>query len=102
VFLCHAYECQFRGNLLTLMHGWLTERKPAGGKLKGHEFQQIKKVLAGTGEPAASHPAPKQPAAASEATAPPPEPNLPLIDSPNERIHELHNIDEKFITDVAT
>jgi hypothetical protein len=48
VFLCHAYECQFRGNLLTLMHGWLTERKPTGGKLKGDEFQQIKKVLAGT------------------------------------------------------
>lgn len=24
VFQCHAYQCGFRGNLLTLMHGWLT------------------------------------------------------------------------------
>jgi len=35
IFMCHAYQCQFRGNLLTLMHGWLTGGKPAGGRLKG-------------------------------------------------------------------
>ena len=34
VFLCHAYECKFRVNLLTLMHGWLTGSKPTGEKLK--------------------------------------------------------------------
>jgi len=28
VFACHAYQCQMRGNLLTLMHGWLTSRAP--------------------------------------------------------------------------
>ena len=101
VFQCHAYSCGFRGNLLTLMHGFLTQSMPRGGKLKGDEFQRVKKVLAESGESAASRPAPKQPAAASEATTPPPERNLPLLDSPEERIRELHNIDEKFITDVA-
>ncbi|HQZ69210.1 MAG TPA: hypothetical protein PLY87_29185, partial [Planctomycetaceae bacterium] len=34
VFQCHAYQCGFRGNLLTLMHGFLTQSKPNGGKLK--------------------------------------------------------------------
>jgi hypothetical protein len=51
------------------MHGFLTQSMPRGGKLKGDEFQRVKKVLAGTGDSAASRPAHKQPAAASEATA---------------------------------
>ena len=101
IFMCHAYECGFRGNLLTLMHGWLTGQKPAGGKLKGDEFQRVKRALAGSGEPAASRQAPKQPAAASEAAASPPQANVPLIDSADERVRELHNINEKFVTDVA-
>ena len=45
VFLCHAYQCGFRGNLLTLMHGWLTNSKPSGDKLKGDEFHRVKKIL---------------------------------------------------------
>jgi 5S rRNA maturation endonuclease (ribonuclease M5) len=101
IFMCHAYECGFRGNLLTLMHGWLTGQKPAGGKLKGDEFQRVKRALAGSGEPAASRQAPKQPAAASEAAASPPQANVPLIDSADERVRELHNINEKFVTAVA-
>lgn len=101
IFLCHAYECQFRGNLLTLMHGWLTGQKPAGGKLKGPEFQRVKQALASTGDVAASGPAPKEPAAACKTATPPLQPNVPLIDAPNERVRELHNIDEKFLTDVA-
>lgn len=98
VFLCHAYQCGFRGNLLTLMHGFLTGAKPTGGKLKGDEFQRVKKVLAGTGDADASRPAPKPPAAAT----PPKASNLPLIDSSEERVRELHNIDEKLVRDVAT
>jgi hypothetical protein len=101
IFMCHAYECGFRGNLLTLMYGWLTGQKPAGGKLKGDEFQRVKRVLAGSGEPAASRQAPKQPAAASEAAASPPQGNVPLVDSADERVRELHYIDEKFVRDVA-
>ncbi|MBI1314488.1 hypothetical protein GC176_24615 [bacterium] len=102
VFQCHAYECQFRGNLLALMHGFLTGSKPTGGKLKGDEFQRVKKVLAGTGEPAASRPASRQPAAAGETATPPLPVNKPLIDATKERVRELHNIDEKLIRDVAT
>ena len=103
VFQCHAYQCGFRGNLLTLLHGWLTGKKPSGGKLKGDEFQRVKQVLAGTGTLAAKRPAAQPAAAASEAatTAPPPQPNVPLIDSTDERVRELHNIDTKFILDVA-
>jgi hypothetical protein len=51
VFQCHAYQCGFRGNMLTLLHGFLTGTKPTGEKLKGEEFQRVKKVLAGSGEP---------------------------------------------------
>jgi len=47
VFYCHAYQCGFRGNLLTLMHGWLTGKKPAGDRLKGAEFNRVKGMLAG-------------------------------------------------------
>jgi len=101
VFQCHAYQCGFRGNLLTLMHGFLTQSKPNGGKLKGDEFQRVKKVLAGSGESAASRPDLKPKSAAGESPTPPLAPNLPLIDSPEERIRELHNIDEKLLRDVS-
>jgi hypothetical protein len=49
LFYCHAYQCQFRDNLLTLMHGWLTGQKPAGGRLNGAEFTRVRDVLAGKG-----------------------------------------------------
>jgi len=71
VFQCHAYQCGFRGNLLTLMHGFLTQSKPSGGKLKGDEFQRVKKVLASSGESAASRPDPNPKSAAGESTTPP-------------------------------
>ena len=100
VFLCHSYQCQFRGNLLTLMNGWLTGDKPTGGKLKGDEFQRVKKVLA------ASEPATPAPAAPSIATiekpAPPPSVNVALIDAADEKVRELATIDSKLVTDVAT
>ncbi len=101
VFQCHAYSCGFRGNLLTLMHGFLTQSMPSGGKLKGDEFQRVKRVLAGKGEPATSQPARKDPEAASRAATPPPPSNTPLIDSTEPHIRELHNIDEKLVRDVA-
>lgn len=99
VFQCHAYSCGFKGNMMTLMHGWLTGAKPTGARLKGDEFNRVKKVLA------AQHPAPgaRQPSATPTVTqhSPPPElvRNIPLIDSPEEKIRELHNIDEKFVVD---
>lgn len=99
VFQCHAYQCQFRGNLLTLMHGWLTGTKPTGEKLKGDEFQRVKKVLAGIDPPL--NPGPRKAAEATEAAAPPPPTNIPLVDASEPRVRELHNIDEKFITNVA-
>ncbi len=101
VFQCHSYQCQFRGNLLTLMHGMLTGTKPSDGKLKGPEFQRVKKVLAGIGEPVASQSAPKEPLAADRATVRVPLKNIPLVSSPEDRVRELHNIDEKLVTDVA-
>ncbi len=141
VFQCHAYQCGFRGNLLTLLHGWLAGTKPTGGKLKGEEFQRVKRVLARSGDSSQSAssssgsplPAPKveggegpgvrvlrqppslpsghslsansqQPSLSindKPSTINPPL-NLPLIDSPEPRIRELHNLDEKLIHDIAT
>jgi hypothetical protein len=99
VFYCHAYQCQLRGNLLTLMHGWLTGQKPTGGKLKGAEFQRVKQVLAGNAAgtvsvvPAAT--VPPQPAAEPAA------PSVPLEDSPDANVRALATIDQKFIVDVG-
>lgn len=103
VFCCHAYMCnQFRGNLLTLMHGWLTGARPCGDKLKGAEFAGVRSVLSGQTTPLP--PARKVPDAAAVATPsvpPPPLRNLPLADSGNAKARELATIDEKFIVDVA-
>jgi hypothetical protein len=100
VFQCNAYECGFRGNLLTLMHGFLTGIKPTGEKLKGDEFQRVKRVLAGAGEPG-YRPVTTPLGAATETASVPPMANVALVDSPDERIRELHNIDQKFVHDVA-
>jgi 5S rRNA maturation endonuclease (ribonuclease M5) len=101
VFMCHAYQCGFRGNLLTLMHGWLTGSRPRGGRLKGEEFQRVRGVLAGDAQSRTDRSAP--PKSAEKADSPTPEPprNIPLIDSPDARIRELDNIDAKFVVDVA-
>lgn len=97
VFMCHAYDCRFRGNLLTLMHGWATGRRPAGDKLKGPEFQRVKQILASQATPPATpkSTAPQKP----ESTKEVPTRNIPLIDSPEAKVRELHNIDEKFLVD---
>ena len=65
VFACHAYNCQLRGNLLTLMHGWLTGTRPTGDKLKGDEFNRVRRVLAGDATPPPSG-APQKPTSAAE------------------------------------
>lgn len=101
VFACHAYQCQVRGNLLALMHGWLTGAQPTGGKLKGEEFKRVRNVLAGGTGPA--RPA-SSAEAASAAAAPrdePPVRNVPLAESDNEKARELTTLDEKFLRDVA-
>lgn len=102
VFRCHAYECGFRGNLLTLMHGWLTGQQPTGGRLKGDEFNRVKRVLAGQIRPAPQPSAASQPAEAV-ADEPPAQParNVTLEDSDNQRARELVDIDTKFLVDPA-
>lgn len=100
VFACHAYSCQVRGNLLTLMHGWLTGTKPTGDKLKGEEFKRVRNVLAGgsTPLPSGASPAPVPMAAAKPAE---PSRNIPLAESDNEKARELTTLAEKFLRDVA-
>ena len=101
VFQCHGYQCGVRGNLLTLMHGFLTGTLPTGGKLKGTEFQRVKRVLAGSNDPSEASPVRQVPEAAKPVVNPPLPTNAPLIDSSDQRVRELHNIDEKLIRDVA-
>lgn len=102
IFQCHAYGCGFRGNLLTLMHGWTTGTKPAGGKLKGEEFQRIKGILAGdSARQGQVKQATSQSTAERDAASPPPARNVPLIDSADPKVRELHDIDTKFVTDIA-
>ena len=117
VFMCHAYQCGFRGNLLTLMHGWLTGTRPAGEKLKGDEFHRVKNILAsdatlatrtatvvaGLRKAVAGLPT-EPPAPTSNANSPSPLPdrNIPLIESNDAKVRDLATLDEKFIVDVAT
>ncbi len=100
VFACHAYQCQVRGNLLTLMHGWLNGTQPTGGKLKGEEFKRVRAVLLGDSPtPAVGT------AAAVEATVPDQKTsaprNVPLAQSENEKARELVTVDEKFVRDIG-
>lgn len=101
VFCCHAYGCQIRGNLLTLMHGWLTNTLPATGKLKGAEFKRVRDVLAGTVSPPPSHSPSRPPSTQAEIPMKPIR-NVPLPENENEKARELVTLDEKFLTDVAS
>ena len=106
VFLCHSYQCGFRGNLLALMHGWLNGKKPSGDKLRGTEFQRVRDVLVDRVkiEAKATVTTPTSPTSSSSLRAIEPEssePNLPLIDSENEAARELADIDSKFIVEMA-
>jgi len=85
IFQCHPYPCGFRGNLLTLMRGFLTTSKPSGGKLKGDEFQRVKKVLAGINQPVVSR---RALAAGSSKSSPPSTP--PLTKSPHSSQQAAH------------
>ncbi len=98
--MCHAYQCGFRGNLLTLMHGWLTDTRPSGEKLKGDEFHRVKNILASdTAVPAKTdHVEPK---AADDSALPSSTRNAPLAESDDAKIRELATLDEKFLVDVA-
>ena len=83
------------------MHGFLTGTLPSGGKLKGTEFQRVKRVLAGTGDSREATPARQVPEAAKPVVTPSLPTNTPLIDSSDQRVRELHNIDEKLIRDIS-
>ena len=100
VFCCHAYECHLRGNLLALMHGWLTQTRPSGDKLKGDEFKRVRDVLVGQATPLSSP--------SAKPILPPATPqtvvsvrNIPLLESENEKARSLATLDEKFLMDVA-
>ena len=77
VFACHAYQCQMRGNLLTLMHGWLNGTRPTGDKLKGEEFKRVRAVLLGDSPTPAGGATPVPDAKTPEPQAPPAR-NIPL------------------------
>lgn len=106
VFMCHSYQCGFRGNLLTLMHGWLTRSRPAGDKLKGDEFHRVKNILASEGAVLTRNDQ-VTPTTANETTSADDSPapfstrNVPLAESDDPKIRELATLDEKFVTDVA-
>ena len=95
---CHAYECECRGNLLNLMHGWLNGNRWTGDKLRGAEFNQIKQVIAG--EKPAETPPPRSATTPAEAKREPKE-NLPLVADEKTRSLMDPPLWEKLVTDVA-
>ena len=101
VFMCHAYQCGFRGNLLALMHGWLTGTKPTGEKLKGDEFHRVKNILAGAVAKAVDAASSPPKISTNDSPSPTPTRNVPLAESGDPKVRELATIDEKFLIDVA-
>ena len=95
---CHAYGCECRGNLLNLMHGWLSGNRWTGDKLRGAEFNQIKQVIAG--EKPAETPPPRSLRKPAEAKTESKQ-NLPLI--ANEKTRSLMDppLWEKLVADIA-
>ena len=90
VFMCHAYQCGFRGNLLTLMHGSLTGTRPFRDKLTGDEFRFAEYMLGATRSRPNEFPSLMR------------ERNTPFVDSAYDEIRILATLDDKFIIDVAT
>ncbi len=102
IFQCHAYGCGFRGNLLTLMHAWTTGTKPTGGKLKGEEFQRVKRLLAGNGVTATGTEVKSSISSDESLSRNPRLPtNVPLVDAADPKVRELHDIDSKFVRDLS-
>ena len=99
VFCCHAYGCQFRGNLLTLMHGMLTGGRPTGDKLTGGEFTRVRKVLAGSPESSTISQPPQSPTPVVPAE--PVAQNIPLADNDNPKARDLVHLHERLVIDVA-
>ena len=101
VFRCHNYECQFRGNLIHLMHGWLTGQKPPDGKVRGDDFKRVKAVLRGGTPPQpdkTNNRAEREARQPSESQPEPPKRNVPLVESDNAKIKELVGMEELFTT----
>lgn len=97
VWKCHAYGCECRGNLLNLMYGWINGKKWTGEKLRGSEFNDVKRVIAGE-KPAST---PLSAPAAKATTEAEPKQNLPLIADERSRVLMEPPIWEKLVTDVS-
>jgi 5S rRNA maturation endonuclease (ribonuclease M5) len=96
---CHQYGCGKNGNLIGLID-LLKPGQNMAGRPRGERFKQIAADLRAIVE---GHPAPQRPAqpvAALERMAPP-QRNVPLAESDNERARGLVNLDAKFVTDPA-
>jgi len=99
IFRCHSYECQFRGNLIHLMHGWLTGRKPPDGRVRGEDFKRVKAVLLGTAPPQSgksNKQAERKAQQPAETQPEPPKRNVPLVESDNPKAQELVGMEELF------
>ncbi len=102
IFRCHNYECQFRGNLIHLMHGWLTGQKPPDGKVRGDDFKRVKAVLLGAAPPQRDRTDNRAEREAPQPSKSQPEPskrNVPLVESDNRKVQELVGMEELFTSD---
>jgi 5S rRNA maturation endonuclease (ribonuclease M5) len=96
---CHQYGCGKNGNLVGLMD-LMKPGENMGGRPRGDRFKQIAAdlwaIVEGLPPTAVQRPAP-----APATTSRPPNRNVPLAGSDNERARGLVQLDAKFITDPA-
>lgn len=100
-FHCHEYGCKKSGNLVGLCD-LMKPGENAGGRPRGERFralaldlQMMAEGIAPKSTPSATPPPPKA------ADVVPPEHNVPLAQSPNDRARALVRLDDKFLGDLS-
>jgi hypothetical protein len=97
---CHQYGCGKGGNLVSLCD-LLRPGTSAEGRPRGQRFKDIAADLQAMVDGVTRSDVPKEPSEPSSDSSAPPQPNIPLARSDNERVRKLVNLDEKFVTDPA-
>lgn len=102
-FRVHCFSCQLRGNLFDLM--WVAKhgKRPSGNKLRGAEFKEVLQDLSQllNGFDASSSDETSTAIMNIKPERVRPEPNIPLVQSDNERTRELVDLWQQTITDPA-
>lgn len=98
---CHQYGCGKGGNLVSLCD-LMKPGDSAGGRPRGERFKEIAKDMQAMAEGRLPEASGAVPAAPRAPQVVPPQVNVPLARSENERARALTELDRKFVLDIAS